>query len=168
MIIDDGSGDALTSKIGTLWQLADDVSVFAGGKEMLRPEKILGRDCVRLTGAMDLSETGGVLQMILSLKPGGGFLDAGDYDGIRLSVWGNGKIYSIRLKTPATPEPWQCYRAYFDTDKAWHEIHLPFDEFEGHGTDEPLDVSQLSTVALVATGRGFMADFAMSELAFYR
>ena len=168
MIIDDGSGEALTSKIGTLWQVADDASVFAGGTDMLRSEMILGRSCVRLTGNMDLCETGGVLQMRLDLRPGGGLLDVGDYEGVRFSVWGNNKIYAMRLKTPDTPEPWQCYRAYFDTDKTWHETLLPFDEFEGHGTSEPLDVNRLSALALVATGRGFKADLAVCEMSFYR
>lgn len=169
MIIDDVSSEAMVSRIGTAWRVADADAVIAVPKEIFRQEVVLGRRCLRLTGDVQLSDHGGALQMVLDLARGGyRTLDASDFFGVRLSVWGNGKIYSARLRSADTTEGWQDYRAYFDAGDCWHDLYLPFDEFEPHRIRRPLDPTRLTSLALSAVGRGFKADLAVAGVSFYR
>lgn len=159
----------MVSRIGTAWQVADADTVIAVPTEIFRNEVVLGRRCMRLTGDVQLSDHGGALQMVLDLARGGlRTLDASDFVGMKISVWGNDKIYSARLRTADTREPWQDYRTYFDTNDAWHDLFLPFDEFEPHRLRRPLDTARLTSLALVAVGRGFKADLAVAGVSFYR
>lgn len=169
MIIDDVLGEPMVSRIGTTWQIADADAVIAVPKETFRHEVVLGRRCLRLTGDVLLTDHGGALQMVLDLRRGGGrALDGSDFLGLRVTVWGNGKIYSARLRTRDCREAWQDYRTYFDAGDSWHDVYLPFDEFEGHRLKAELDTTGLTRLALVAVGRGFKADLAVAGVTLYR
>ena len=49
----------------------------------------------------------------------------------------------------------------------WREIRLPFDRFEPYRLTEPLDVRHLRRLGLVAIGRAFHADLAVSVVGLY-
>jgi hypothetical protein len=83
-------------------------------------------------------------------------------------VRGNDELYSIHLRTPDNVRPWQSYRAHFTAGSDWETIDLPFETFVPHRLELPLDKTRLRRIGLVAIGRAFCADLAVSELAFYR
>ena len=51
---------------------------------------------------------------------------------------------------------------------SWETIDLPFEAFTAHRLDAPLDITRLRRIGLVAIGRAFHADIAVSKLSFYR
>jgi monofunctional biosynthetic peptidoglycan transglycosylase len=75
----------------------------------------------------------------VSLENNGGFAsvrsnprktDLGAYDGLRLSVRGDGQRYKINLKTDASFDG-LLYRIGFDTQAGqWQTVEFPFGEFE--------------------------------------
>jgi hypothetical protein len=80
---------------------------------------------------------------------------------------GNGERYGVHLRTPEGVRPWQSHRADFVARPEWREIRLPFASFEPHGLTEPLDVGHLRRIGLVAIGRAFHADLAVSAVGLY-
>ena len=60
------------------------------------------------------------------------------------------------------------YRAGFIAEAEWPEIRLPFASFEPYRLTEPLDVGHLRRLGLVAIGRAFHADLAVSTIGIYR
>jgi hypothetical protein len=82
-------------------------------------------------------------------------------------AYGNGETYGVHLRTPDCVRPWQSYRAGFIAGTEWQEIKLPFDRFEPHRLTAPLDVRQLRRLGLVAIGRAFHADLAVSVVGLY-
>lgn len=127
-----------------------------------------GRPCLRLTGDVRLENNGGFVQAGLDLTPTGGVLDASAFAGIRLWVLGNGERYNLHLRTTATIRPWQSYRAHFQAGPAWRQVDLPFAGFLRHRLETPLDVSTLRRVGIVAIGRAFTADVAITDMSLYR
>lgn len=168
MLIDDFSGKNLVSMLGTPWRSVSD-QVMGGISEVsVTQDMIDGRCCVRLTGDVCLENQGGFIQAALELAPAGDTLDASAYAGVRLIVRGNNEKYSVHLRTPDNVRPWQSYRAHFIAAAEWKTIDLPFAVFIPHRLDVPLDVTRLRRIGLVAIGRAFRADLAVSELRFYR
>ena len=49
----------------------------------------------------------------------------------------------------------------------WEKIDLPFTDFLPYRLDAPLDIHRLRRIGLVAIGRAFYADLAVSELSFF-
>jgi adhesin HecA-like repeat protein len=136
-------------------------------KETIALGTIGGRRALRLTGDVRLENNGGFIQAALDLAPEGRTLDASAFTGVLLIVRGNEERYGIHLRTPACVRPWQSYRAGFIAEAEWGEIRLPFASFEPYRLTEPLDVCQLRRLGLVATGRAFHADLAVSAVGLY-
>ena len=59
------------------------------------------------------------------------------------------------------------YRAGFIAAPEWREIRVPFDRFEPHRLAELLDLCRLRRIGLVAIGRAFHADLAVSAIGLY-
>ena len=59
------------------------------------------------------------------------------------------------------------YRAHFEALPKWREIHLPFSDFKPHRLEEPLDLTRLRRIGVVAIGREFFADLCLGEIGFY-
>jgi len=168
MLIDDFADGDLVSKLGTRWRGVSD-QVMGGISEAAVAQSIIdGRPCLRLSGDVRLENDGGFIQAALDLAPSGDTLNASDYAGVRLIVCGSGEQYSVHLRTPDNIRPWQSYRAHFTAGPAWKTIDLPFASFAPYRLEAPLDISRLRRIGLVAIGRAFCADLAVSELAFYR
>ena len=73
----------------------------------------------------------------------------------------------MHLRTQDNVRPWQSYRASFTTTSGWKTIELPFVTFLPYRVNAPLDTTKLRRIGLVAIGRAFRADLALSEVSFY-
>ncbi|MGI9379040.1 MAG: CIA30 family protein [Methyloligellaceae bacterium] len=167
LLIDNFSSSDLISKLGTPWRGVSDQVMGGVSQGQVNHDSILGRNCLRIRGNVRLDNNGGFIQAALDLRKSRGLLDASSYKGIRLAVYGNDEKYSLHLRTPDNTRPWQSYRAHFSAQAAWSVIDLPFAEFEPYRTQRPLDISRLRRLGLVAIGRDFTADLAVSEIGFY-
>jgi hypothetical protein len=168
MLIDDFRSEGLLSKLGTPWRGVSD-QVMGGISEASVSQGVIdGRPCLRLTGDVRLENDGGFIQAALDLAPPGETLDASGFTGVRIIVRGNGEKYSVHLRTPDNVRPWQSYRAHFTAGPDWETVDLPFEAFVPYRLEAPLDKTRLRRIGLVAIGRAFYADLAVSELAFYR
>jgi hypothetical protein len=151
MLIDDFTDDGLVSKLGTRWRGVSD-QVMGGISEATVSHGVIdGRPSLRMTGDVRLENDGGFIQAALDLV-----------------VRGNGEKYSVHLRTPDNVRPWQSYRAYFTAGSDWKTMDLPFETFVPYRLETSLDTTRLRRIGLVAIGRAFYADLAVSELAFYR
>ena len=168
MLIDDFSDKTLVSRLGTRWRGVSD-QVMGGISQAEVVHAVFdGRPCLRLTGDVRLENNGGFIQAALGLSLTGGTLDASGYEGVRLVIRGNGERYGVHLRTPDNRHPWQSYRARFTAGADWQTIELPFTVFEPYRLDKPLDTARLRRIGLVALGRIFHVDLAISELGLYR
>ena len=168
MLIDDFTERDLISKLDTRWRAVSDQVMGGISAVSVTRDAIDGRPSLRLTGDVRLENEGGFIQAALDLASAGNKFDASDYKGVRLSVRGNGEKYSVHLRTPDNVRPWQSYRAHFTADANWETIDLAFETFTPHRLEVPLDITRLRRIGLVAIGRAFHADLAVSELGFYR
>lgn len=168
MLIDDLSRDDLVSVLRTSWRAVSDRVMGGVSRAELRFERHLGRPCLHLYGDVRLDNDGGFIQMTLDLDPLGGAVDARDYSGLRLIVFGNGERYSAHLRTQDLVRPWQSYRAQFSAPPEWCEVLLPFSGFVPHRVEVPLDRTRLRRIGLVAIGRAFFADLRVARVEFYR
>jgi len=166
-LIDDASADDLTAATGTKWRLVTDQVMGGVSEARVRRASVDGRRAVHLTGQVSLENNGGFVQTTLDLRPDGGAVDASGWSGIDLTVLGNGESYNLHLRTNDVRRPWQSYRQSFHTTGDWRTVRLPFDGFEAHRIDAPLDLTRLKRIGLVAIGREFRADLAVADLRFY-
>jgi hypothetical protein len=168
MLIDDFNDEDLVSKLGTRWRGVSD-QVMGGISEASVYHGVMdGRPCLRLTGDVRLQNNGGFIQAALDLTSAGETLDASGFAGVRIIARGNGEKYSVHLRTPDNIRPWQSYRAHFTVGPDWETIDFPFSIFVPYRLEATLDRTRLRRIGLVAIGRAFYADLAVSELAFYR
>jgi hypothetical protein len=151
----------------TGWRLVTDGVMGGVSLGRLRPVQIDGRDCLRLSGAVRTENNGGFVQMAFDL-PAGARAAAGDFDGIRLSVHGNGEDYNVHLRTSDLWLPWQSYRATFRAMPEWRLIELPFADFAPYRTQTALRLEHLQRLGIVAIGRAFEADLCVADMQFYR
>jgi hypothetical protein len=167
MLIDDFSNHDLVSKVGTHWRGVSD-KVMGGISESSIAQRVVDDlTSLHLTGDVYLENNGGFIQAALDLAIIGESFDASKFSGIRLTVRGNGEQYSVHLRTPDNTRSWQSYRAHFTTSPDWETIDLPFATFSPYRLDTPLDIKRLRRIGLVAIGRAFYADLAVSELSFF-
>jgi hypothetical protein len=106
--------------------------------------------------------------MALPLGGADGPLDAGGFRGFRITVTGNGRTYSIHLRTTDTRLPWQYYQAPIPTAGGWREIEVPFAAFRGESLQTPLNPQRLERLAIAAAKWAGSADVAIARIALYR
>ncbi|MDH3597359.1 MAG: CIA30 family protein [Rhodospirillales bacterium] len=168
MLIDDFADADLVSTLGTRWRGVSDRVMGGVSEAAVARDMVDGRPCLRLTGDVRLENNGGFIQAALDLAPPGSTLDASDFTGLSLVARGNGEAYSLHLRTPENRRPWQSYRAQFTAGPDWETIDLPFADFAPYRLDAPLDTARIRRLGLVAIGRAFHADLAVSRLGLYR
>jgi len=168
MLVDDFADESLVSKLGTRWRGVSDQVMGGISEPSLSYGVIDGRSCLHLTGDVRLENDGGFIQAALDLTRQVGTLDASGYTGLCIVARGNGENYSVHLRTPDNVRPWQSYRSHFTAGPGWNTVDLPFEAFVPHRLEAPLDQTRLRRIGLVAIGRAFYADLAVSELTFYR
>lgn len=171
-IIDDLSDPAGLSALGTRWQLVTDQVMGGVSRGTLTRETVAGRPALVMRGDVRLENNGGFVQMALDLArpevPGNGTLDARNWQGLEIDVHGAPQFYSLHLRTTDLDRPWQSYRLEFSVRPEWQSLRLPFAEFVPHRTEAPLNLSRLRRLGIVAIGRAFTADLALSGVRFYR
>jgi hypothetical protein len=164
LLIDDFARDDLVSSLGTRWEGTSD-QVMGGisqGRLVLATRD--GRRWLRLTGRVRLENDGGFIQMGLDLAPGGRPVDLSAYTAIRFLAHGNGESYGCHLRTTACARPWQSYRSTFTAPPEPTEVTLPFTGFTPHRVEAPFDPRTLRRLSLIAIGRAFDADLAVTRL----
>jgi len=165
MLIDDRSSGSLRSSLDSEWRLVSDRVMGGLSSGELAPARFMGRDCLRMRGAVTTANNGGFVQMALDLA-GKGF-DASAYTGVLLQVAGNGEHYNVHLRTSDLQLPWQSYRAGFVAEPQWHELRFPFIDFEAYRTGSGFRPDRLVRIGLVAIGREFNAELCVARTAFY-
>lgn len=167
MIIDDLSQTFPLATCGTRWQLVTDTVMGGVSQGTLLPEIVARRSALRMRGGVSLENNGGFVQMALDLCPNAKGMDVSGFDGIAIDVFGHDEAYDLRLRTDELTRSWQSYRQPFQARSSWHTVKLPFADFERHRTDLRLDLSQVKRIGLLAIGREFDADLAVSRVSFY-
>lgn len=167
LIIDDRASGTLLATNGASWRALTDTVMGGISSGQLMPAEIEGRSCLRLTGQVSLENNGGFVQASLDLN-GSGLLDAHDYAGIEIVVYGNGEAYNLHLRTDDTRIVWQSYRASFQAQPHWQTVRLPFASFQPHRIEKPLETRMLRRLGVVAIGREMRADVCIAGLSFYR
>lgn len=168
LLIDDFAAEGLVSPLGTAWRAVTDQVMGGISQARVTRSLIESRPCLRLAGEVRLENNGGFIQAGLDLAPEGGLLDASAFTGLRLLVSGNDEDYSVHLRTPDNRRPWQSYRAGFTAGPGLKTVDLPFAAFAPHRLEEPLDLTRLRRIGLVAIGRAFEADLLVCELRLYK
>ncbi len=166
MLIDDFSDPNLVSKLGTTWRGVSDQVMGGISQASVSREVVEGRTALRLSGDVRLENDGGFIQAALDLAPERGVFDASAFTGVRITARGNDERYSLHLRTSDNIRPWQSYRSHFQAGPEWETHELPFAAFTPYRLETPLDTMRLRRIGLVAIGRAFTADLAVSELSF--
>ena len=166
-LIDDFS-DPACARIGQRWRLVSDRVM--GGRSTGRAEIGLhhGRRALRMTGDVSLANNGGFLQVNVDLAREGEALDASAWDGIAITLRGDGGRYAVNLRTTDLDRPWQSFRSPLESTEQWQCHRLPFETFESHRTDHGLDARHLRRVGFIAIGEARHVDVALAELRFFR
>ena len=171
-LIDDLSDPAGLSALGTRWQLVTDQVMGGVSRGTLTRETVAGRPALVMRGDVRLENNGGFIQMALDLArpeaPASGTLDAGNWQGLEIDVYGARQSYSLHLRTTDLDRPWQSFRQEFAVQPVWQSLRLPIADFVPHRTAAPLEPSRLRRLGIVAIGRAFMADLALGGVRFYR
>lgn len=105
--------------------------------------------------------------MAFDLSGDGKTFDASGWVGIELNVRGNKEIYEIRLRTDQLSRPWQSFRAEFVAPVDWTTLRFPFADFEPHKTEAKFDPARLRRIGVLAIGREFEADVAVTAVRLY-
>lgn len=166
LILDDRRGDALRASNGACWRVVTDGVMGGLSTARLQPALVEERPCLRLTGEVSLENQGGFVQASLDLSEAGP-LDARGYAGVEIEVYGNGESYNLHLRSADTRVVWQSYRASFIASPNWRTLRLPFDRFQPHRIERPLDLGNLRRLGVVAIGRRMHADVCIGRLSLY-
>ena len=166
-VIDDLSGRFPEATNGARWELLSDRVMGGVSAGRLSLEPVAGRMAIRLQGDVSLENNGGFIQMALDLDPMGGSVDCRGYEGLEIEVSGNGETYGLHLRTADLSRPWQSYRQAFLAPPDWETIRLPFPKFLPHLTDVAFAPGRNRRLGLVAIGRAFRADLALSAIRFF-
>ncbi|UWQ22234.1 CIA30 family protein [Jannaschia sp. W003] len=145
------------------WEFVADTVMGGVSTGAIAEGVVEGRDAVRLRGEVSLENDGGFVQVATDLDPVGP-----EWTGVAFETLGNGETYEVRLRTDALRRPWQSFRAPFRAPAAWATVRVPFAALEPHRTDARFDPAELRRLGIVAVGRAFAADVAVSNLRLYR
>lgn len=166
-VIDDLSQPHPRASHGAAWEMIADRVMGGVSSGTMRREVVRDREAIHLQGDVSLENNGGFLQIALDLAPDGSARDSSNWAGIEIDVIGNDETYNLHLRTADVARPWQSYRQSFVARPEWRTVRLPFAEFEAHRIDAPLDLSTIRRFGIVAIGRAFHADIAISGVRFY-
>lgn len=144
------------------WEFVSDAVMGGNSSGQIETLYVDGRFATRLTGDVSLENNGGFVQMAFDINGGGEPFDASDWNAVEVDVFGTGEEYDFRLRTADLDRPWQSYRASFVAPHRWTTVHIPFVEFKAHKTDIPLDLKRMRRMGILAIGRVFSADIAVS------
>lgn len=166
-VIDDLRHPPPVAATGNGWALISDRVMGGVSAGTMRREVVGGRDAIRMEGGVSLENNGGFLQIAVDLGDAGNEVDARNWAGIQLDVFGNNETYNLHLRTSDIHRPWESYRQSFTAPSTWTTVTLPFSEFAPHRTERPLNLASLRRIGIVAIGREFTADISIADIRFY-
>ena len=160
LLIDDFSDDA-----STRWEfIADGVmgGVSYGSVQFNHVEK---SDVMTLSGTVSTENNGGFIQARRKLSVD----KTRDYQGIMLTVRGNGEEYFLHLRSFWTLLPWQYYQAGFKTASNWQEVAIPFSAFKPSSRVLPNNIASkdIESLGVVAFGRDHEASVTITDIRLY-
>lgn len=144
------------------WEYVADGVMGGVSRGQAGQAQVADRAAMHLTGTVSTDNGGGFIQMAFDLAE-----DAGGWTGLELDVYGNDERYDLRLRTTRLTRAWQSFRTEFVATAAWTTIKVPFDTLEAYRTDASFDASELRRVGVVAVGREFAVDVAVSGVRLY-
>ena len=150
-------------KLETNWEYVADAVMGGVSRGRISTSVVDGRSATRLIGMVSLENNGGFIQMASDLQRDGSSLDASSWTGIEIDVCGNDEIYDLRIRTDYLDRPWHSFRTPFRAKPQWTTLRFPFPDFEPHKTEHVLDPAKLRRIGIVAVGRVFHADVAVSD-----
>lgn len=145
------------------WRYGADTVMGGVSTGQIRHEKVAGRAAVRLTGEVSLKNNGGFVQMNFEVDA-----DVTGAKGVEFDVYGNGEPYDLRARTDALTRPWQSFRATFTAPAKWTTVRVAFDDLVPHRTDARFETAGLRRLGILAIGREFSADVAVSDIRLYQ
>ena len=165
-LILDELGDPGKTIQGERWSFFTD-GVMGGlseGKAII--SSIENIPCYKMTGNVTTENNGGFIQIRTPINP---LINADEFKGIYLKIFGNNNKYSIHIRTPLTSAPWQYYSYSFNAQNQWIEIKAPFKDFKRSNFYKlkKLSNQQIKSIGLVAGFSNFIADICLSEIGFY-
>jgi hypothetical protein len=168
LLIDDFSSGV--SALGTSWEGFTDQVM--GGKSELQIGRGYedGHAFLSLSGKVSLANNGGFIQSRLGMKPGkNGTFDASRYTGLRISARGKENGYFIFLRTSGNLFPWSFFMAPLPVTEEWASIDIPWQRFKkgDFGSFFGLNLQKLTSIAVVAYKRNFLASIDVREISFY-
>ena len=166
-VIDDLRYASPLAVTGSGWALISDRVMGGVSAGTMRREVVVGRDAIRMQGGVSLENSGGFLQVAVDLGGDGGEVDARNWTGIQLDVFGNNLTYNLHLRTSDIQRPWESYRQGFAAPSSWTTVELPFSDFVPYRTQRPLNIARLRRIGIVAIGREFTADISIADILFY-
>jgi hypothetical protein len=146
-------------KLDPKWEYVADSVMGGVSRGQVEQAQVAGRAAMRLTGAVSTDNGGGFIQMAFDLTQ-----DAGGKTGIAFDVCGNGERYDLRLRTTRLTRAWQSFRIGFVAPSDWTTVQVPFAALEAYRTDATFAPSELRRVGVVAVGREFAVDVAVSDV----
>jgi hypothetical protein len=144
------------------WELVTDRVMGGVSNGQIEHAVIDGRTATRMTGRVSLDNNGGFIQIAADLPP-----PPSGAKGVALELIGNAETYNIHLRTSDLTRPWQSFRQALTAPAEWTLCHFDFGDFEAHRTDEPLRPGNIRRIGIVAIGRVFNADAAVSTVSYY-
>ena len=122
--------------------------------------------CYKMTGNVTTENNGGFIQIRTLMNP---LINAKEYKGIYIKVFGNNKNYSLFIRTRLTLAPWQYYSYSFLSKNEWLEIKAPFEDFKKSNFYQPKKLSNqnIKSIGLVAAFDDFYADICLAEIGLY-
>ncbi len=144
------------------WDLVTDQVMGGVSNGQIEQIVIQGRAATRMAGRVSLDNNGGFIQVAADLPspPNGA-------EGVALDLIGNAETYNIHLRTSDLSRPWQSYRQAFTAPSEWTLCHFEFGNFDAHRTDQPLRPENIRHIGIVAIGRVFDADAAVSSISYH-
>ena len=167
LLIDDFSREDGRSALGTEWRAFTDRVMGGVSRGSASRDTLATLPCLRLRGEVSLENRGGFIQVALPLGGARGPLDAGGYRGFRITVAGNGRTYSIHLRTADTRMPWQYYQAPSPPPKAGTRSRFRSPPFAAR-PQRPARPVTPQRVAIAAAKWEGAADVAIARIYLYR
>ena len=122
--------------------------------------------CYQMTGNVTTENNGGFIQIRTALNP---TINANNYEGIYVKIYGNNRKYSLFVRTKLTVAPWQYYSYSFVVKDKWLKIKAPFADFKRSNFYQPqkLTNQSIKSIGLVAAFENFYANVCLAEIGLY-
>ena len=127
-----------------------------------------GKKTLHMTGDVSLENNGGFILTRKNLKTNEGYFNASGFDGVWIKAKGNGKNYSVHIRTSANLFPWQFYQADFVAENITKTHFLPFTDFTNYGTKTSMKLTKLKFISIAAAFEEMQADLYVEKIGFYK